>query len=47
MTVVAWRERQCYEDDTLPARVLVADDHAPTCELICEILRSAEWKPIL
>src|SRR6266851_7713667 len=28
-------------NDNMPARVLVVDDHAPSCELIAEILRSA------
>lgn len=28
-------------NDRLRARILVVDDHAPTCELICEILCSA------
>ncbi len=28
-------------NNSSPARILVVDDHAPTCELICEILRSA------
>jgi CheY-like chemotaxis protein len=29
------------KNDRLPARILVVDDHAPTCELISEILCSA------
>jgi CheY-like chemotaxis protein len=28
----------------LPAEILVVDDDPPTCELICEILRSAEFE---
>jgi CheY-like chemotaxis protein len=31
-----------HRSDTLPARVLVVDDDPLTCELICEILRSAD-----
>ena len=32
------------EQDKLPAQILVVDDHAPSCELISEILRSAGFE---
>src|SRR5882724_10852990 len=31
-------------NDSLRARILVGDDHAPSCELVSEILRSADFE---